>query len=30
VLDAKPSFCITHTPGHMLVTDLENASLAEA
>src|SRR3954467_35833 len=30
VLDAKPSLCITHTPGHMLVTDLENASLAEA
>jgi uncharacterized protein YcsI (UPF0317 family) len=30
VLDAKPSFCITHTPGHMLVTDLENSSLAEA
>ena len=30
VLDAKPSFCITHAPGHMLVTDLENASLAEA
>src|SRR3954465_11179630 len=29
VLDAKPSFCITHTPGHMLVTDLENASLAQ-
>jgi uncharacterized protein YcsI (UPF0317 family) len=29
VLDAKPSFCITHAPGHMLVTDLENASLAE-
>jgi uncharacterized protein YcsI (UPF0317 family) len=28
VLDAKPSFCITHAPGHMLVTDLENASLA--
>lgn len=28
VLDAKPSFCITHTPGHMLVTDLENSSLA--
>ena len=27
VLDAKPSFCITHSPGHMLVTDLENASL---
>ena len=30
VLDARPSLCITHTPGHMLVTDLENASLAEA
>ena len=30
VLDAKPSLCITHAPGHMLVTDLENASLAEA
>jgi len=29
VLDAKPSLCITHSPGHMLVTDLENASLAE-
>ena len=27
VLDAKPSLCITHAPGHMLVTDLENASL---
>jgi uncharacterized protein YcsI (UPF0317 family) len=27
VLEAKPSFCITHSPGHMLVTDLENASL---
>jgi len=29
VLDARPSFCITHAPGHMLVTDLENRSLAE-
>jgi len=29
VLDAKPSLCITHAPGHMLVTDLENSSLAE-
>ena len=28
VLQAKPSFCITHSPGHMLVTDLTNASLA--
>jgi uncharacterized protein YcsI (UPF0317 family) len=27
VLDAKPSLCITHAPGHMLVTDLENESL---
>ena len=25
---ARPSLCITHTPGHMLVTDLRNASLA--
>lgn len=30
VLDAKPSLCITHAPGHMLVTDLENSSLAAA
>ena len=29
VLDAKPSLCITHAPGHMLVTDLTNASLAQ-
>ena len=26
VLDAKPSLCITHAPGHMLVTDLRNAA----
>ena len=25
---AKPPLCITHTPGHMLVTDLTNDSLA--
>jgi uncharacterized protein YcsI (UPF0317 family) len=30
VLEARPSLCITHAPGHMLVTDLENASLADA
>jgi uncharacterized protein YcsI (UPF0317 family) len=30
VMDARPSLCITHAPGHMLVTDLENASLAQA
>jgi uncharacterized protein YcsI (UPF0317 family) len=29
VLDARPSLCITHSPGHMLVTDLGNASLAQ-
>jgi uncharacterized protein YcsI (UPF0317 family) len=29
VLDARPSLCITHAPGHMLVTDLENSSLAD-
>jgi uncharacterized protein YcsI (UPF0317 family) len=29
VLEAKPSLCITHSPGHMLVTDLTNASLAQ-
>ena len=29
VLDARPSLCITHAPGHMLVTDLENAALAQ-
>jgi uncharacterized protein YcsI (UPF0317 family) len=27
VLEAKPSLCITHLPGHMLVTDIPNASL---
>jgi len=27
VLEAKPSLCITHSPGHMLVTDVPNASL---
>jgi uncharacterized protein YcsI (UPF0317 family) len=30
VLDARPSLCITHAPGHMLVTDLKNASLKQA
>jgi uncharacterized protein YcsI (UPF0317 family) len=28
VRQAKPPLCITHTPGHMVVTDLRNASLA--
>jgi uncharacterized protein YcsI (UPF0317 family) len=30
VLEARPSLCITHSPGHMLVTDLKNAALAAA
>jgi uncharacterized protein YcsI (UPF0317 family) len=25
---AKPQFCITHAPGHMLITDLPNTRLA--
>ncbi|TDO97350.1 putative hydro-lyase [Marinomonas balearica] len=25
---AKPSFCITHSPGHMLISDLPNSRLA--
>ena len=25
---AKPEFCITHSPGHMLITDLPNSRLA--
>ena len=28
LLDSKPEFCITHAPGHMLVTDRLNAQLA--
>lgn len=28
VQQAKPPICITHTPAHMLVTDVRNASLA--
>ena len=28
MLDARLPFCITHSPGHMLVTDLRNAELA--
>jgi uncharacterized protein YcsI (UPF0317 family) len=26
--NAKPPFCITHSPGYMLVTDIRNSSLA--
>ena len=28
VRNARPPLCITHTPGHMLVTDVRNSSLA--
>ena len=28
LMASKPKFCITHAPGHMLVTDLRNAELA--
>lgn len=27
IMDAKPDFCITHSPGHMLLTDVKNVSL---
>ncbi|STZ77481.1 putative hydro-lyase [Bergeriella denitrificans] len=27
VMNSKPDFCITHAPGHMLVTDIKNADL---
>ena len=29
VMNSKPDFCITHAPGHMLITDLTNASLTD-
>jgi len=28
IAEAKPEFCITHTPGAMLITDLKNSRLA--
>jgi uncharacterized protein YcsI (UPF0317 family) len=28
IQSARPPFSITHKPGHMLITDLRNASLA--
>lgn len=28
IVESKPEFCITHAPGHMLVTDLRNHQLA--
>ncbi len=27
VMHSKPSFCITHAPGHMFITDVKNVSL---
>ncbi len=27
VMDSKPDFCITHSPGHMLLTDVKNVNL---
>ena len=27
VMNAKPAFAITHSPGHMFITDVTNASL---
>ena len=29
VMNVKPSFCITHAPGHMLITDVKNVDLKE-
>jgi uncharacterized protein YcsI (UPF0317 family) len=28
LVDAKPDVCITHTPGHMFVSDMLNEELA--
>lgn len=29
VMNVKPSFCITHSPGHMLITDVKNVDLID-
>lgn len=29
VMASRPDFCITHAPGHMLITDVKNVSLKE-
>ena len=29
VMAARPAFCITHAPGHMLITDLLNSELSD-
>jgi uncharacterized protein YcsI (UPF0317 family) len=28
IAESRPDFCITHAPGHMLITDLRNSRLA--
>lgn len=28
IANAKPDFCITHSPGHMLITDIQNVHMA--
>ena len=28
IANAAPDFCITHSPGHMLVTDIPNSKMA--
>nr|MBP7098869.1 DUF1445 domain-containing protein [Clostridia bacterium] len=27
MMNSKPDFCITHAPGHMLITDIKNTDL---
>lgn len=29
VMESRPDFCITHAPGHMLITDVKNVELKE-
>jgi uncharacterized protein YcsI (UPF0317 family) len=28
IMSSKPPFCVTHAPGHMLITDIKNSQLA--
>ena len=28
IANAAPDFCITHSPGHMLITDIPNSKMA--
>jgi uncharacterized protein YcsI (UPF0317 family) len=27
IMSSKPEFCITHSPGHMFITDVKNVNL---